>query len=450
MLLAVMERFRASCRGFTPQWRLAQRSLIAFVLIVGFIRTGTAQTIVRDVNRASDDEVAGLWLPYVFDSETFGFSVGIAGVISGYPSDSATLFGTFFGSANSSYRAWLGAYDLRVPLGARLFLSPDFTVTEYGNVRAYIDGNSGFPEGRAGSHGSDSEDYVTAPGWDGSVRLSFRYVLPWGHGRDHIINRVQVKQGSLVSDPVGGASWNPLDSGRTYILVEPFYRNQEIDMAEETRTLRSNGIKLEFRHDNTDFFLNPSRGSMTSVAITRDWGLLKSSDEWTHLELDYSKYLGFGETGMHRQRVLALGFWISDVPTWDVPETDDASTVRRRPPYFEGSTLGGVCRMRAYPVNRFSDRSAVYYSAEYRAMPRWNPLEGVSLFGSPEVEWWQWVLFCEAGRVADEFDLGALHSELDWDVGVGLRAYSKGLVGRMDVAFSEEASSALVMIGHSF
>ncbi len=133
---------------------------------------------------------------------------------------------------------------------------------------------------------------MTDPAWDGSGRLSFRYVLPWGHGKNHVINRVKVKEGLRISDPVGGQSWNPLNSGRTYILVEPFYRKQEIELDEGIRRLRSNGVKFELRHDNTDFILNPSKGSKKSVSVTRDWGFFRSSDEWTHLELEYGKFFG--------------------------------------------------------------------------------------------------------------------------------------------------------------
>jgi hypothetical protein len=29
--------------------------------------------------------------------------------------------------------------------------------------------------------------------------------------------------------------------------------------------------------------------------------------------------------------------------------------------------------MRGYPFARFSDKAAIYYGAEYRVIPRWNP-----------------------------------------------------------------------------
>ena len=333
----------------------------------------------------------------------------------------------------------------------RLFFSPAFTATQYRKVKVYADGNPDFPDQRAGSHGSDPENYISVPGWDAGARLNFRYVLPWGHGRVHIVNRIKTDRGLITSDPVGDRSWNPLKSGRSYVMFMPFFRNQRNEANDEgTSGFRSNGIKLEFKHDNTDFVLNPSTGDIKTVAVTRDWGLFDSTDDWMHVELDYRKFFDLGETHKHRQRVLALNLWCSDVPTWQTTETDTGTEVTRHPPYFNGSTLGGFYRMRAYPVNRFSDRSALYYSAEYRATPQWNPLKGLSILGSPEVEWWQWVLFCEAGRVAEEFNLHTLHTDMNVDAGFGARLYSGGLVGRMDFAFADEGWSAVAMIGQSF
>ena len=124
--------------------------------------------------------------------------------------------------------------------------------------------------------------------------------------------------------------------------------------------------------------------------------------------------------------------------------------VNGRPPYYDGSALGGFDRMRAYPDHRFNDRSAVYYAVEYRAIPHWNPLSRLSFAGIPKIDWWQWALFAEAGRVASAFDLSELHGDMKTDAGFGVRAYSQGIVGRLDFAFSEEGSAIRAMIGHPF
>ena len=116
-----------------------------------------------------------------------------------------------------------------------------------------------------------------------------------------------------------------------------------------------------------------------------------------------------------------------------------------------GATLGGVWRMRGYPTQRFNDRSAIYYSAEMRLTPRWNPFDawpGVQKYLG--VEWIQFVPFVEVGRVAGEYDLGELHSDMKWDAGLGLRAWMKGFVVRADTAFSDEGFGVQMMIGHPF
>lgn len=426
-----------------------RRLIPLFVLLIA-MSVANAQIIVREAGRSETEERSVLVLPYVFSNETFGPSVGIFGVVSKYPQEQSSIYGMVFGSVNGSWRGWLGGYDFQLPGTERWFLSPDISGTDYSQVRVYVDGNPAYPSVRAGANDSDPEDYVEAPGWDGVLTCRFRYVMPWGHGRDHMINRVEVRRGMLHSDPVGARSWNPLHSGRSYLLVEPFYRRQELKLPQGHRTLISNGMQLEFRHDNTDFVLNPADGGLKRIAVTRDFGWFNSTEDWTQLEMEYRKFIGLGESALHRQRVLALNVWASDVPSWKTRQVAGATLVTSRPPYYEGSTLGGFGKMRAYPVNRFSDRSAIYYSAEFRAIPEWNPLSGITVFGSPEVDWWQWVVFAEAGRVADSFDLKTLHSDLHFDAGVGIRAFSSGMVGRLDLTIAAESWALIAMVGHAF
>lgn len=107
--------------------------------------------------------------------------------------------------------------------------------------------------------------------------------------------------------------------------------------------------------------------------------------------------------------------------------------------------------MRAFPAQRFSDRAAIYYSAEYRMTLKWNPFddwpEVNRLLG---VEWLQLVPFVEAGRVAPEYDLANLHSSMKWDAGIGLRAWAKGLVVRVDTAASDEGLGVQMMVSQPF
>jgi len=107
--------------------------------------------------------------------------------------------------------------------------------------------------------------------------------------------------------------------------------------------------------------------------------------------------------------------------------------------------------MRGFPTQRFNDRSAIYYSAEMRLSPHWNPFDSwPAVQNRLGVEWIQVVPFLEVGRVADKYDLGELHSDMKWSVGTGLRAWVKGFLVRMDTAISDEGVRVQMMIGQPF
>ncbi len=54
----------------------------------------------------------------------------------------------------------------------------------------------------------------------------------------------------------------------------------------------------------------------------------------------------------------------------------------------------------------------------------------------------------EGGRVANEY--GDLFKDWKLDGGVGIRSMFAGAVVRLDVGFSDESTSAWVMLGHPF
>ena len=60
------------------------------------------------------------------------------------------------------------------------------------------------------------------------------------------------------------------------------------------------------------------------------------------------------------------------------------------------------------------------------------------------------VAFAEVGRVADEYDLGELHSDMKADVGFGIRAFVNRLLLRVDFAVSDEGSGVQMMVSHAF
>ena len=107
--------------------------------------------------------------------------------------------------------------------------------------------------------------------------------------------------------------------------------------------------------------------------------------------------------------------------------------------------------MRGFPSSRFSDKAAIYYAAEYRMIPKWNPFDDVAWMNKYlEIAWWQLVPFIEVGRVAPSWSFKELHSDMKWDVGFGLRVMAKELVVRIDTAVSKEEFGVQMMIGHPF
>ncbi|MEH6616274.1 MAG: hypothetical protein V7699_00390 [Porticoccus sp.] len=153
-----------------------------------------------------------------------------------------------------------------------------------------------------------------------------------------------------------------------------------------------------------------------------------------------------------RQRVVALNFWTSDVPTWDSSHTDSdtGEEVFHRAPVFDGFTLGGIDRQRGFAQNRFNDRSAINYSAEYRHSPKNNPFTKIPLVKTLEIPWWQWIGFVEVGRVAGNWNFNDLHSSMKVSAGTGVRLNVFGLIIRMDGAVSEEGGAVQMFFNHTY
>ncbi len=388
-----------------------------------------------------------LSLPYAFYNETFGLTGGWVEGRVGYPQPQARILGTVMAGSEGSQLGFVMAQDLRIPGMDRLFIDPMLSLGRYGSADAYIDGNPAFAGQRAGTNTSDSDNFVTGNVDDTFSRVRFRYLLPIGHGRDQVIPEYEVRDGLLVSGATGGTSLNPLESGRSFVAIRPFQRSLDIDSDDFTGDIRTNGVDLIFFWDNRDFPYNPSDGNGVRLQVSRDFGFFDSSDSWTVVQAEVDAYHDFGSTGRFRNRILAFDLWTADTPSW----TDDGGTIRNRAPAYTGATLGGLWRMRGYPAQRFNDRSAIYYSAEMRLTPRWNPFDAwpaaQNLLG---VEWIQVVPFLEVGRVHDSYDLAELHTDMKWNAGAGLRAWVKGFVVRADTAFSDEGVRVQMMIAQPF
>ena len=116
---------------------------------------------------------------------------------------------------------------------------------------------------------------------------------------------------------------------------------------------------------------------------------------------------------------------------------------------WEGARLGGYDRMRAYDMNRFSDKAAIYFGVEYRVIPEFNPMRGQKWNPIP-IDWFQVVLFSEAGRVASQYNIETLMSDMKYDVGFSIRALAAKIPVRFDMAYGAEGSNMWVMVKQPF
>jgi len=432
---------------------------MASMLIVGLFLTPSLHakskaTVKYSVTREENPKGSknALVLPYAFSTDSMGFTAGVGGATKGYGQDQLLIGGTVLGSAEGAAVAVLGMWDYKMPWVNRLFVSALGSIGYYPNQRAYS--FPFFPPGsiRPGSNDSDKDQYIETPGDDNWFDIKLEYVLPMGSGKSGSMMDYRLKGGILQSDPTGGATWNPLESGVTVLLLKQYNRYQSYEpegYGEVDGTIHP--FQFGIYYDNTDFPANPSYGSSQYLAYTQDFAWLESEETWSFIEFEASKYFSLGASDWARQRVIALNFWTGDSPSWEEHLDQNGNIdITNRPPYFDGANLGGFYRMRGYENHRFNDRSVIYTTAEYRYTLDWNPFEGVSWLRFLHTDWFQLVGFVEGGRVANEYDFSELFSDWKTDIGFGIRTLMAGGVVRLDIATSDEGSAAWVMFGHPF
>jgi hypothetical protein len=425
--------------------RFARRA-VALALLCLATASGRAEEILETSLPPADSRIN---LPYAFWNETFGFAAGYVYAVNGSPQPQAGMVATIMAGTEGSVLGFLMGQNIR-PLDSlpRLFVDPIFSIGYFDNADVFIDGNPDFPDERAGSNDSDPDNFITGRGGDTFGRVRLKYLLPLGTGRERILPAFQFDRGLLVDGANGGDAFNPASSGLTFVELMPFFRSQNVENDLVDIDQATNGLELSLFHDNRDIGSNPSRGESVRLRVARDWGLLDSTNSWTSAGVEVDHYTSLGETPAFRQRVLALNAWTSYSPTWTVGPD---GLVDNRPPAFSGATLGGLWRMRAFPAQRFNDKAGIYYSAELRLIPEWNPMVHLpALQERVGIEWFQLVPFVEVGRVAPGWRFDELHRDMKWDVGCGVRAWARGLVARVDVAYSDEGFGVQMMVGQPF
>ena len=393
-------------------------------------------------------------IPYAFFNADTGFAAAAVWLGKGYIQPQVLTVANAWYGASGSYQLFWANTDIQTRFSDRFFIDSVFMYSDWDEVDTYQSGNPDFLGEVAGGNDSDKDNFVEAEGDDLFGHVTLRYLFPIGDGAGDPIHTFKLENGlPLPGSEAGGGDWNPFESGRTTFEFRPFYRDQdfaEVDSGALYQN-KTSGVKFTLDYNNTDWYNNPTEGTRQRLTVARDWGLLDESSTWTAIQFRHSQFFNLGETEKARQRVLAFDVWTSDVPTWNSSSRNgEGVEVFHRAPLFEGSTLGGLERQRAFPSNRFHDRSAINYMAEYRYMPKWNPFPDIPLINTLHIPWWQWVGYLEVGRVADNWSFNDLHKKMKVSAGGSVRAMVYELVIRVDVGVSEEGSEVQMFFNHPF
>lgn len=428
--------------------RLAGLLLIVVCLAPGAAR---AQYVLQDVHDPDRYTRGGIVLPFGFYSPTYGYGGGLVVYGGGLFQPQTGYYGYGYGSTDGTYGFSLGYDDLQLRPIDRLFLDTQVGYFQDQSFRAYIDGNPAYAGQPAGINDSSRHNFFTKHANDVSASLTFKYLLPIGNGWDGSpVARYTLEDGILKAGATGGHGWNPFATGRTYLQLTPFVQDLSLDTPQSTDFhTDENGLRFGIVYDNTDFPLNPSRGNITSFTLSRDFGWFESSESWTNLSGEFSQFLDLGRSKIFRQQVIALNAWTSYSPTWDRSVVNGARNLAGAPPFYDGATLGGSERLRAFAENRFWDRAAIYGTAELRLIPDFNPLGKVAILKGADITWMQFVAFAELGRVAPDYS-GELFSHLKGDFGVGARLLANDTVVRFDLAVSNEGVALLAGLSQPF
>jgi hypothetical protein len=435
-----------------PKSGLPFRQLTALITAVAVFLPAYsyAQVVALDKSQTLDEKRTG-WLPYIFATDSLDTAIGAGAFTAGTIQPQASLFGTGFVTANESALLSGAANNFRFG-NSRFFTDAFVLVDHFTDQRFYADLDKDQSEAKAGSNDSAEDDFITGISNELTLNLSLRYVMPIGAPRDDPLTVYTLDEGLLMSEPTGGSTWNPSSSGRTTLASRFFYTYRDLSKFEEDADAlqaKTNGLDFWLEYDNTDFTRNPSYGSRQQIMVSRDFGWFDSTNSWTNVEFDATKYYNMGTSNWFKQKALALNFWTSNSPSWETSPSNSQVVTNRPPPNY-GSTLGGFDRMRAYPTGRFNDKSAVYYAAEMRFTPQFQKMRDWPIINYFDVDWFQVVPFVEAGRVNDEYNADLFTKDLKWDVGIGLRAMAFRSVFRLDFAVSEEGGAVVAMISQPF
>jgi hypothetical protein len=430
--------------------RIPLRAGVLLSLLLLIVSKASGQYVLEDEQNPHRYDPGVIILPFAFYSPTYKFGGGVAMDGTGFFQPQVDFFGYVLGSSDGTYGLAFGEDDFQLKPFDRLLLVLRVGYFQDQAYKAYIDGNPQYAGMPAGTNNSAQHDFFTRRALDVNANITFKFLLPIGSGRGDPISRYRLEDGILKSGATGGRGWNPFSTGRTYLQLTPFVEDLSLNTPGPQSDFHNdeNGLRFGVVYDNTDFALNPSRGNISRLTISRDFGWFESSESWTNVSGEYAQFIDLGPSRGFRQKVLALDLWTSYSPTWDRTITNGVRGLSGAPPFYDGATLGGSERLRGFAEYRFWDRTAVYGAAELRLIPEWNPLGRVKLLKSADIAWMQWVAFVEVGRVSDDYS--RIYTHLKSDAGVGLRILANDTLVRLDLAASSEGVALLAQLSQPF
>lgn len=380
-------------------------------------------------------------VPFVMSLEDWGWTVALAGVAKGFMQPQASVFAGGALSENGTYLGYAGLFNLMMPGWDQVIFDLTLMETDFNESRFFLSDN-----GHAGSNPSSFDDSIRTPAHDKHYQFFMKYTLPVGDGREGALPAI-IKQNFGYD---AGREWNPLTSGITTLELQPYFKSRTLERYPNLEADKSTGVRVTLEYDNRNSKVRPTRGSNTELKVTYDPGSSNRPD-WVTMELQFSKFFNLGSSDLLDERVIAFNGWLADTPSWNSTTNVNGSQVYRRPPSYAGVHLGGFDRLRGYSVGRFYGRSAILYSAEYRMVPHWQPLNSLPVIGPLyDIPWWQWTLFADVGRVSDNFDLGELHSSMKYSLGGGIRFMVEGIAVRLEMVNSPEDTFMRVFINQPF
>ena len=420
-----------------------------------------ADTDAADSNITADQKAVSkdiVYIPYVFSTDSTGFSGGVGVIKQGFLQPQTTAIATLFYGAeqdiitnNQSDTAnfsggFAAIFDYLIPGTDRLLFSALGMKAYFPKARYYIYDHS---------NDSNEESYTESSGDADFMYATLRYVLPMGDGLDNPEGHYILKNGFAVNrEGYGGGK--PFVTGRTGVGISAFYEHNTFDnwLPDSPRSTggikdwNTNGLRFFVDHDNTDYDLNPSRGYQFKLQYSKDFGWGDSEQTWDFLEFKYNHYIDMPTFSFTQQNVLAMSFWTGNSFSWEKENEYLPGIASHRPPPWDGGRLGGMFRMRGYSTDRFSDKAVIYGTAEYRAILDWNPFRK-NEYIPVAVDWLQVVGFVEAGRVNDTYNFDLL-SDMKFDAGISLRAMAAQVPVRVDLAYGDEGANFWVMVFQPF